>query len=414
MRELNGGAISLTASGTLTMQNSTIAGNASTDDGGGLSLVDFGNVTLNSVTIADNTASGSGPMGTLTLTNTIVANNSVSTPSFGYDIYASSAPTLSGPNLIRIVDGSDLSADGTLRGTFASPINAGLGTLGFYGGGLTRVIPLLTGSPALDVGATTLTVDQRGADFTRPQGGADDIGAFEAQPLRNIIITPDMLSKIYGTMADPTLTYTNTGAALYSGDSLAAILNGSLVRDTGSNVGSYEIFIGSLALNPSAAFYYTLSFTSGVDFTINPRVITVTADALSKVYGTAADPSLTFSVTGPSGGLVAGDSITLTRAPGETVAGGPYAITIDNFVGASNYSMTYVGANFTINPRVITVTADTLNKVYGDADPSLTFNVTGPGLASGDSITLTRVPGETVPGGPYAVTIDSFIGRLKL
>jgi hypothetical protein len=58
-----------------------------------------------------------------------------------------------------------------------------LGVPGQYGGG-TPTLPLLTGSPALDVISagvddcgTAVLVDQR--DFARPFGGNCDIGAFE-------------------------------------------------------------------------------------------------------------------------------------------------------------------------------------------------------------------------------------------
>ncbi len=46
-------------------------------------------------------------------------------------------------------------------------------------GGETDTHALLGGSPAIDAGDTTLTTDQRGV--TRPQGAADDMGAFEAE-----------------------------------------------------------------------------------------------------------------------------------------------------------------------------------------------------------------------------------------
>ena len=46
-------------------------------------------------------------------------------------------------------------------------------------GGPTLTHALLPGSPAINAGDTTLTTDQRGEP--RPAGGADDIGAYEAQ-----------------------------------------------------------------------------------------------------------------------------------------------------------------------------------------------------------------------------------------
>src|SRR5207342_734561 len=74
-----------------------------------------------------------------------------------------------------------------------------------------------------------------------------------------------------------------------------------------------------------------------------------------------------------------------------------------------NYNITYNTASFTINPRPITVTANPQTKVYGEADPALTFTVGGSGLAFSDTIlsaftgSLTRAPGETVTGSPYAI-----------
>ena len=52
---------------------------------------------------------------------------------------------------------------------------------------------------------------------------------------------------------------------------------------------------------------------------------------------------------------------------------------------SSNYSLTFVGANFTITAKPVTVTADPKSKVYGAADPALTYQVTSGSLGSGDS-----------------------------
>ena len=76
----------------------------------------------------------------------------------------------------------------------------------------------------------------------------------------------------------------------------------------------------------------------------------MTADAKSKVYGTA-DPSLTYQVT--SGSLVTGDSFSgaLTRATGENV--GSYPILQGTLTAGTNYTLTYVGANLTITPAAL-------------------------------------------------------------
>ena len=206
-------------------------------------------------------------------------------------------------------------------------------------------------------------------------------------------------NKVYGT-ADPTLTYTVTGLA--NGDTEAMVLSGALGRDAGEAVGSYAITQGSLVANGD----YDITFVSN-DFEITKATLTVTADAdQSKVYGTA-DPILTYTVTG----LANGDteamvlSGTLSRDAGEAV--GSYAITQGTLVANGDYDITFVSDNFEITKATLTVTADAnQNKVYGTADPTLTYTVTG--LANGDteatvlSGTLDRDAGEAV--GSYAIT----------
>jgi hypothetical protein len=55
-----------------------------------------------------------------------------------------------------------------------------------------------------------------------------------------------------------------------------------------------------------------------------------------------------------------------------------------------------VGANLSITTRGITVTADAKTKTYGDADPSLTYQVTTGSLVNSDTFSgsLTRLAGE--------------------
>ena len=92
---------------------------------------------------------------------------------------------------------------------------------------------------------------------------------------------------------------------------------------------------------------------------------------------------------------MAGDSLrgSLTRVAGEDV--GSYAIQQGTVAASANYNLTYVGANLSISQKPITVTADAKSKVYGDADPALTSQIT-PALVGGDSLSgsLTRVAGE--------------------
>ena len=86
---------------------------------------------------------------------------------------------------------------------------------------------------------------------------------------------------------------------------------------------------------------------------------------------------------------------------GETVAGGPYAITQGTVTNGNNpnYTITFAGANLTIDQRPIAVTADAQTKVYGDADPALTYQVTTVSLVGADILggnLHPRVAGESV------------------
>jgi len=265
-------------------------------------------------------------------------------------------------------------ADPALTYTFAPALVAG----DSFSGSLTRTAGENVGIYAINKGTLALnsnyTVTYVGADFT--------IGA------KPIAVTADAKSKTYGD-ADPALTYT-FAPALVAGDSFS----GSLTRTAGENVGTYAITQGTLALNSN----YTVTYM-GADFTIGAKTITVTADAKSKTYGDA-DPALTYTFA-PA--LVTGDSFSgsLTRTAGENV--GTYAITQGTLALNSNYTVTYMAADFTIAAKPITVTADAKSKTYGDADPALTYTF-APALVTGDSFSgsLTRTAGENV--GTYTIT----------
>uniref|UniRef100_UPI001E62093F MBG domain-containing protein n=1 Tax=Pseudomonas aeruginosa TaxID=287 RepID=UPI001E62093F len=95
----------------------------------------------------------------------------------------------------------------------------------------------------------------------------------------------------------------------------------------------------------------------------------------------------------------------LNRVAGENV--GVYGINQgDLALNSGNYDLSYQGNNLTITKALLNVIADAKTKVYGDADPSLTYQVSG--LKNGDTAGsvlngggLVRVSGENV--GNYAI-----------
>src|SRR5262249_33536995 len=135
-------------------------------------------------------------------------------------------------------------------------------------------------------------------------------------------------SIVYGS-AVPSLSgyaYTLTGylASDASSDSVTGALTGTTTYAAGSNVGAYNInySMGSLASAVGYGFSYA---NNGSAITVVSRPITLSADPQTKTYGTS-DPSLTYHIT--AGSLFGSDSFTgtLSRLAGESVVGGPYAI----------------------------------------------------------------------------------------
>ncbi|KSD21924.1 hemagglutination protein [Pseudomonas aeruginosa] len=258
------------------------------------------------------------------------------------------------------------------------------------GGGLVRVSGENVGNYAIQQGGLGLVSANYDLSY---QGNNLTI----TKALLNVIA--DAKTKVYGD-ADPSLTYQVSG--LKNGDSAGSILTGGLNRAAGENVGVYGINQGDLALNSGN---YDLSY-QGNNLTITKALLNVIADAKTKVYGDA-DPSLTYQVSGLKNGDTAGSILTggLNRAAGENV--GVYGINQgDLALNSGNYDLSYQGNNLTITKALLNVIADAKTKVYGDADPSLTYQVSG--LKNGDTAGsvlngggLVRVSGENV--GDYAI-----------
>ena len=195
--------------GAITLTDSTISGNSGSTYG---SIENQGVATINDCTITQNREYGfdnedtavitdstitgnegggirNAPGNSLTLSNTIVANNPANDTA---STEASGAIKSLGHNLISRKDGSTGWLSSDLTGSNAHPLDPKLSPLGHYGG-LTQTLFTMTGSPALGAGSVALipagvTTDQRG--FGRTVGGKVDIGAFETQSAAALTFTP--------------------------------------------------------------------------------------------------------------------------------------------------------------------------------------------------------------------------------
>jgi gliding motility-associated-like protein len=253
----------------------------------------------------------------------------------------------------------------------------------------------------LKAGATTITA--------HTTNGAPDVTVnltVNRKPV-TLSLTSTPVTKVYDGNTNATISTSNLQFApgdVVGTDDVAIALSSNLAFYDTKDVGTgktVRVPLGNISLTGTTAANYVISNTTDVSAAtgvITPLAITVTADVQSKVYGNV-DPALTYTHT-PA--LVAGDAFTgsLTRVPGENV--GTYSINQGTLTLGGNYTITYNTNNLTITPKAIAITADAKTKVYGDADPALTYTYT-PALIAGDAFTgsLVRISGENV--GTYSI-----------
>jgi filamentous hemagglutinin family protein len=217
------------------------------------------------------------------------------------------------------------------------------------------------------------------------------IGANLSVTAAPLTITADTQSRLYGA-ANPALTYVSAG--LVNGDTLSGLL--ATNATTASNVGAYGITQGTLA----ATSNYTLSYT-GANLSVTAAPLTVAADVQSRLYG-AANPALTHV----SSGLVNGDTLTGLLATNATTTSnvGAYGITQGTLAATSNYTLSYTGANLNVTAAPLTVAADAQSRLYGAANPTLTY--VSAGLLNGDALSgsLATLATTTSNAGVYGIT----------
>jgi len=360
--------------------NYTVTGLLNTDAASGVALSYSGSPSGNLATASVGTYS-------ITTSGLTLSTGSLSNYTIGY---VSGTLTINAATLTVTADAKNKSYDGSV-----------------YGGGYTSTITgyvnsegisVVTGTPtysgtsqlAVNAGAYVITPVVTGLSATNYTFTSAN-GTLTIGKVALTVTATAGQTKVYGGV-DPTSYAYTLSPALVGSD----ILTGALTRVSGETVGTYAIGQGTLA-NAN----YDITYV-GSDFTITKKAITVTATAgQTKVYG-AADPVSYVYTLSPA--LVGSDVLTgaLTRAAGETV--GVYAITQGTLTNA-NYDITYVGSNFTITKKAITVTATAgQTKIYGAADPASYVYTLSPALIGSDVLTgaLTRAVGETV--GAYLIT----------
>lgn len=204
---------------------------------------------------------------------------------------------------------------------------------------------------------------------------------------KGLDITAENKTKVYGN-TDPALTVTYSGFVTGQNQNN---LSGALVieREAGEDVANY-------AITPSGytSANYAINYVPGV-FAITQRMLTVAADAKSKVYG-EADPALTYQIT--SGTLAFADAFdgALIREVGEGIGTreiqqGTLTIVAGVDDVMSNYDFTYTPANLTIDAKELTViNAVAQSKVYDKTDAAVITGAELSGVVTGDDVTLVN------------------------
>jgi hypothetical protein len=284
---------------------------------------------------------------------------------------------------------------------------------GFVNGDTSSVI---TGQPVL----STLATQGTGVGSYEISVDVSDMSAanytFVAQPGTLTIgaglltVIADAKSDTYG-QPDPALTYTVVG--FQNGDTSSVVSGTPTLTTTAtsaSGVGSYPITVDVSAMSSAN---YTFVGQSGT-LTVTPATLTVAANPATKVYG-SANPALGYTISGFENGdttsVVSGMpglSTTATSSSGV----GSYPITVNGTaLSAANYTFVGESGTLSVTPAVLTVAANPQSKSYGEANPALTFTVTGfengdaSSVVSGTPVLSTTATTSSAVGS-YPITVN--------
>jgi hypothetical protein len=178
----------------------------------------------------------------------------------------------------------------------------------------------------------------------------------------------------------PVLTVSYTG--LVNGDTAGTFSAAPNTAPAITTTATATSHVGSYAITASGAVDadYTISYAAGT-LTVNPALLTITADGKMKTYGGPL-PVLTVSYTGLVNGDTAGTfSAAPNTAPAITTTAtatshvGTYAITASGAVDA-DYTISYAAGTLTVSPASTSISTSAATATYGDASVTLSATVT--------------------------------------
>ena len=199
-----------------------------------------------------------------------------------------------------------------------------------------------------------------------------------------LTITANGVSRVYGA-SDPTL---GVGYSGFVNGETSSVLGGTLsVLDsnaaTTTAAGSYS---GVIMASGQTSTNYKITYIAG-NLAVTPAALTITADGVSRVYG-ASDPALGVGysgfVNGETSSVLGGTLSVLDSNAATTTAVGSYTGVITaSGQTSTNYTITYLAGNLAVTPAALTITANSVSRVYGASDPAL--GVTYSGFVNGET-----------------------------
>jgi len=220
----------------------------------------------------------------------------------------------------------------------------------------------------------------------------------------------DNKTKKYGEV-NPAFTVSYTG--LLNGDNSSVISAPSITTTatTNSPVGDYDLTLGT---DGTSINYDVVVSSSNGKLTVTKAALIATADSKTKKYFDA-NPALTLSYTGfanneTSSALTTLPSIVTTATTASSA--GDYDITVGTEGAATNYNIQPVNGKLTVTKALLSATADSKTKTYGEANPAFTVSYSGfvnsetsSVVTTAPSVTTTATESSSV--GDYDLTVGT-------
>jgi len=356
-----GGGLLITGRQSQTIINSTITGNTAASGGGidnqGALAITNSTITANHASVTDGGGIKAESRGVgVTVTNTIIANNSCITPNDD----VSGTFTSGGHNLIGFT-GISIGFDATL-GDLLNPPSAGVSLTLADNGGPTQTLALQNSSPAISMGDPAICAatpvsghDQRGVARL---SNLCTIGAFEYRLAQSVSVATSAPTIVVGGTTQFTATVTFTDASTQditmaanwrTGDSAKATVvsgftsaNPGLVTGTGVGSTSISARFGSASDSRTV----TIATPTPAITSLTPATVTTTSGTVAlTVTGSGFVPSSvvhfaspTVSDTALTTAYLSGTQVQVTVPAGDLTATGTARITVVNPApgGASN------------------------------------------------------------------------------